>query len=66
VRRAGSRLRHDVFYYPDAVVQCAPASDDDTWIREPCLVVEVTSPSTSPVDRGVRLVAYRAMPSVQM
>lgn len=60
------RAADDVFYYPDVVVQCAPTVDDDTMIREPCLVVEVASPSTSRVDRGEKLLAYRSMPSVQL
>ena len=51
--------RRDRFYYPDVMVVCTPGPDDDVVVRDPCLVVEVTSPSTARIDRGEKLDAYR-------
>jgi Uma2 family endonuclease len=59
------RAASDVFYYPDVVVTCAPVGDTDVYLREPCLVVEVTSPSTATIDRREKLLAYRQIPAVR-
>lgn len=48
----------DKYYYPDVLVVCAPIGELDVVARQPCLVVEVTSPSTARIDRGEKLVAY--------
>jgi Uma2 family endonuclease len=53
------RPRRDRFYYPDVMVVCTPGPDDDVVVRDPCLVIEVTSPSTARIDRGEKLDAYR-------
>jgi Uma2 family endonuclease len=55
----------DRVYYPDAVVVCAPHDDATLMFDAPCLVVEVTSRSTRRVDRGEKLDAYLAMPSLR-
>lgn len=49
----------DKYYYPDVLVICAPIGELDVVAREPCVVVEVTSPSTARIDRGEKLVAYK-------
>jgi Uma2 family endonuclease len=59
------RTVDDRFYYPDVMVVCAPGHDDDMVRRDPCLVVEVTSPSTARIDRGEKLGAYRGIASLQ-
>jgi Uma2 family endonuclease len=53
------RPRRDRFYYPDLLVVCTPGDDDAVVVRDPCLVIEVTSPSTARIDRGEKLDAYR-------
>ena len=51
------RVADDLFYYPDVLVACEP---DDTYTEdEPCLVVEVASPSTGTTDRREKLAASK-------
>jgi Uma2 family endonuclease len=42
------RATDDVFYYPDMTVVCGDdeAGDEELYQHAPCLIVEVTSPST--------------------
>jgi len=51
----------DRYYYPDVAVICSPIAELDVVARGPCVVVEVTSPSTARIDRGEKLEAYRRM-----
>jgi Uma2 family endonuclease len=51
--------------YPDAFVYCAPVPPTETVIREPVVVFEILSPSTSRTDRIEKLREYQATPSVQ-
>ncbi|MEK6302663.1 MAG: Uma2 family endonuclease [Acidobacteriota bacterium] len=53
------------FYYPDIVVACDPADDDDYIVKRPVLVVEVESPSTVAIDRREKLMAYRKVESLR-
>src|SRR5687768_8944979 len=55
----------DKYYYPDVAVVCTPVDDLDIVAREPCVVVEVTSPNTARIDRGEKLEAYRAIPALR-
>ena len=56
----------DCFFYPDVMVTCSAIDLGDRLIkREPCLVVEVLSPSTASDDRGDKFAAYRQLPSLQ-
>jgi Uma2 family endonuclease len=57
----GARLR---LYYPDVMVACAP-SDENRWETEPCLVVEVLSPSTARFDAVEKLTAYLSIASLK-
>jgi Uma2 family endonuclease len=57
------RVGNDV-YYPDVVVTCSATDSHDQWVLQPCLVVEVTSPSTARIDRTNKLQAYRSIPSL--
>ncbi len=63
------RTPEDTFYYPDVMVVCPPEgeSEDDESLFEdsPCLVVEVTSPSTENIDRREKLLAYRSITSLR-
>jgi Uma2 family endonuclease len=59
------RAGRDRIYYPDVMVACTPGRDTDVLVRDPCLVVEVTSPSTARVDRGEKRDAYLAIPSLR-
>jgi Uma2 family endonuclease len=54
----------DRYYYPDVAVVCAPIAELDVVVRDPCVVIEVTSPSTARIDRGEKLDAYRRVPTV--
>lgn len=52
------------FYVADLAVTCAPFGRE-LWCPDPILIVEVLSPSTQADDRGVKLRAYRRLPSVR-
>ena len=59
------QVSHDVYYYPDVVVICAPMAQLDITAIEPCVVVEVTSPSTARIDRGEKLTAYKQVSTLR-
>lgn len=60
------RVPDDAFYYPDVMVACEPPETDNPLFRsDPCLVMEVTSPSTKSIDRREKLLAYRKLPSLK-
>lgn len=71
VQSADVKIRitaHDLSTYPDLSVVCGPAELDPTdrnAVVNPCLVVEVLSPGTEEYDRGDKLDAYKALPSVR-
>ena len=46
-----------LYYYPDVMVACKPESSEYSE-TQPCLIVEVISPSTETVDRGEKLHNY--------
>ena len=58
------RASDDIFYYPDIMVACDP-HDEPFYETEPCLVAEVTSPSTENIDRREKLAVYKNVPSVK-
>lgn len=57
----------DSDYEPDAVVRCGGdrLPDDAMAIPDPLVIVEVLSPTTSGVDRGLKLRDYFRVPSLQ-
>lgn len=55
---------HD-FYVADLAVSCAVATGEERWCPEPVLIAEILSPATAALDRGVKLAAYRRLPSVR-
>jgi len=55
----------DIFYYPDVLVSCDP-SDQETYFRKnPCLIVEVLSPTTERIDRREKFLAYTSIETLQ-
>jgi Uma2 family endonuclease len=52
------------FYYPDVMICCDKQDDDDYSRQNPCLIVEVLSPSTVGIDRREKLKAYQQLPSL--
>jgi Uma2 family endonuclease len=59
------RVGDERIYYPDVLVLCIRLPDDTLVVRDPCLIVEVTSPSTARIDRGEKLDAYRRLDSLE-
>lgn len=52
-------------YYPDAMVSCAPMPPNDAlYLDNPCLVVEVLSPSTERYDFTDKRASYVEVPSL--
>ncbi len=47
------------YFYPDVVVTCDERDDDAQFVQFPCLIIEVLSPSTEAIDRGVKFAKYR-------
>ena len=54
----------NIFYYPDVMLVCDSADDEEYFKRRPCLIAEVASPSTWMTDRREKLFAYRDLPSL--
>jgi Uma2 family endonuclease len=55
-----------VYYYPDVMVACEPPEiENPIWRTNPCLVVEVLSPSSESIDPREKLLAYRGVPTVE-
>ena len=55
-------------FYPDLTVACETPHFAETrmaTLRNPTLIVEVLSPSTERVDRGLKFDCYRTLPSLQ-
>jgi Uma2 family endonuclease len=59
------RVGGDIVYYPDVMVACGPNEADPLVERKPCLVVEVTSPSTEVVDRREKAMVYKTIPTLE-
>ena len=74
-RRMGCRLYQSdmklrlnagtTFFYPDVLVACGPDNPADDFETEPCLLIEVLSPSTAANDRVGKYSVYTALPSLQ-
>jgi Uma2 family endonuclease len=56
---------HTRFYYPDAMVVCAPNPPEDPYQDQPAVIAEVLSPDTRRTDEGEKREAYLAIPTVQ-
>jgi Uma2 family endonuclease len=67
-RFLGSDLKVEVagrIRYPDGFVVCSPGANSSTVIRDPVVVFEVLSNSTSSTDRITKNHEYAATPSIQ-
>ena len=53
------------FYYPDILLCCDPEDGHEYYKQNPCLIVEVLSPSTENIDRREKLHAYQDIASVK-
>jgi len=56
---------HTRFYYPDAMVVCAPNPLDDHFQENPVVIVEVLSETTRRIDLGEKRDAYLIIPSLK-
>ena len=56
---------NDTCYIADLAVTCEPLRPDDRLIRDPILIVEILSPSTTAFDRQTKVPDYRRIASVQ-
>jgi Uma2 family endonuclease len=60
------RVTDRTVYEPDALVRCGPPLPGDAIeAADPIIVVEVVSPSSRGIDRGVKLAGYFSLPSVR-
>jgi Uma2 family endonuclease len=58
--------RDDAWYLPDAMVYCGePIAPEATTVKEPVIVVEVTSPSSGNIDGTYKFIDYFSIPTVQ-
>ena len=48
----------NIYYYPDVMLVCNPQDTDPMFKSLPCLLAEVSSPSTEGIDRREKLAAY--------
>lgn len=55
----------NIFYYPDIMLACDPDDHKPYYRRNPCLIIEVLSPSTERIDRREKFLAYTTLPSLQ-
>lgn len=54
-----------VYYYPDVMLSCEPASADSVFKEAPCLLVEVLPASAAATDTREKLQAYQGIPSLR-
>ena len=60
------RVNDRTVYEPDALVRCGPPLPGDAIeVGDPVIVVEVVSPSSRGIDRGVKLASYFVLPSLR-
>lgn len=52
-------------YYPDVMVTCDDPIPDAYYRTEPCLIIEVLSPSSERIDRYEKLTNYRRIETLQ-
>ena len=64
--RVNLSLRDDeYYYYPDIVVTCDPRDDHPRFVRQPKLIIEVSSPGTERVDRREKFFAFTTIESLE-
>jgi Uma2 family endonuclease len=52
------------YRYPDAMVTCRPIDRDASEVPDPVVVFEVLAEGTERIDKRVKLVEYRSIPSL--
>jgi Uma2 family endonuclease len=52
-------------YYPDVMVVCDDPGTDEYFMETPCLIIEVSSPSTAEIDRREKWAAYAKIPTLR-
>lgn len=57
-------VNDSLVYYPDYMVCCETDDEELRFVRSPCLVVEILSPSTATIDRREKFVAYLSIPTL--
>lgn len=62
---AGVAVGEDAVRYPDALVTCTRGPGTDRLMPNPLIVFEVISPTSSRIDRIVKLREYRGVPSIR-
>jgi Uma2 family endonuclease len=55
----------ETLLYPDVVATCSPIADRDDIARDPVLVAEVLSGSSSSYDRNAKRALYRLIPTLE-
>lgn len=56
----------NTYYYPDVIVSCNQKDKAfHNFLRYPCLIIEVLSPTTEAFDRGDKFADYRKLPSLE-
>jgi Uma2 family endonuclease len=55
----------DAFYYPDVVVGCEPKDNNQYYLTQPKIIIEVLSPSTAQIDKREKLLSYKTIDSLQ-
>lgn len=53
------------FYYPDLLLTCADDDRHPLYCNQPCLLIEVLSPSSERIDRREKRLAYSLLPSLR-
>ena len=53
------------YYYPDVMLVCNPQDTDPMFKSLPCLLAEVSSPSTEGIDRREKRAAYLKIPTLR-
>jgi len=60
------RIKEGVcFYYPDVMLICDTEDSQSHFKDNPCLIAEVSSPSTQSIDRREKLLAYKEISSLK-
>lgn len=60
------RIDDRTVHEPDALLRCGPPLPGDAIeVADPIVVIEVVSPSSRGIDRGVKLASYFSLPSVR-
>ncbi|MBK8454989.1 MAG: Uma2 family endonuclease [Thiofilum sp.] len=56
--------KYQSYYYPDVVISCDD-NDDEYYLTNPCIIIEVASDSTIRKDYLEKSLAYQSIPSLQ-